>query len=81
MHFLKIAASSTPWRRTSRRRGVYEAARRCSSWLAGGAAARRLAAWAARDALAQTAAPGKLRRAAGARSAVPGAITMEKPTP
>ena len=49
--------------------------------MAAGAAGTTLAAWAARDAMAQTAAPGKLRPLPGAKSAVVGAMTMEKPTP
>jgi sulfoxide reductase catalytic subunit YedY len=49
--------------------------------MAGGAAGAALATWAARDALAQSSArPGKLAALPGARSAVAGAVTMEKRT-
>jgi sulfoxide reductase catalytic subunit YedY len=48
--------------------------------LAAGAVGIGLAAWASRDARATTAAPGKLAPLPGARSAVPGAATMERPT-
>ena len=40
-----------------------------------------LATWAGREALAQTAAPGKLTKLPGGRSAVAGANVMDKPTP
>jgi len=46
--------------------------------LAGGAAGIALAGWAGRDALAQVARPGKLAPLPGVRSAVAGALTMEK---
>jgi sulfoxide reductase catalytic subunit YedY len=45
-----------------------------------GSAGLALGAWAARDALAQAARPGKLAPLPGARSAVVGALTMEKST-
>ena len=61
-------------------KGVYEGRRDMLRWLAGGAAGAAMASWAARDALAQAAAPGKLAPLAGAKSAVPGAQTMEKLT-
>ena len=48
--------------------------------LALGAAGTTLGAWAARDALANTGAPGKLAPLPGAKSAAPGAVTLEKPT-
>ena len=62
-------------------RGAYEGRRNLLKLLAGGAAGATLAAWAGRDALAQTVRPNKLAALAGARSAVAGAITMEKLTP
>jgi sulfoxide reductase catalytic subunit YedY len=60
---------------------VYEGRRDLLKLLATGAAGATLAAWAGRDALAQTVRPNKLTALAGARSALPGAITMEKLTP
>lgn len=49
--------------------------------MAGGVAGAALATWSGRDALAQTTArPGKLAALPGARSAVAGAMTMEKRT-
>ena len=57
-------------------RAVYEARRRWLRQAAAGAIGSTLAAWAGRRALAQSASPAL----AGARSAVPGAITMEKTT-
>jgi sulfoxide reductase catalytic subunit YedY len=60
-------------------RAAYEGRRGMLRLLAGGVAGAALAPWAARDAMAQ-AAPGKLAALIGARSAVPGAQTMEKLT-
>ena len=57
---------------------LYEGRRDLLKLMAGGAAGAALASWAGREALA--AEPGKLARLAGAKSAVPGALTMEKPT-
>ena len=50
--------------------------------MAGGVAGAALASWAARDARAQMAAPrpGKLAALAGVKSAVSGAMTLDKPT-
>lgn len=48
--------------------------------MAGGVAGAALATWAMRDAMAQAAGPGKLAALPGARSAVAGAMTMEKRT-
>ncbi len=62
-------------------RAVYEGRRNLLKTLAVGSSGLGLAAWAARDALAQTAKPGKLAALPGARSAVPGGITMDKATP
>ena len=61
-------------------RAIYEQRRDLIKLLAGGAAGTVLAGWAARDAMAQTARPGKLAALPGARSAVAGAVTMEKVT-
>jgi methionine sulfoxide reductase catalytic subunit len=81
MHFLKDrgfvhrnTSDITP-------QGVYESRRDLLKLLATGAAGATLAAWAGRDALAQTVRPNKLAALAGAHSALPGAITMEKLTP
>jgi len=80
MHFIKergfihpLSSEITPRRDWLRRRELLKG-------LAAGAAGTTLAAWAGRDALAQ-ARPGKLAPLPGARSAVAGALTMEKPTP
>ena len=61
-------------------RSVYEGRRDMLKLLASGVAGAALASWAARDALAQATAPGKLAALKGAKSAVPGAQTMEKLT-
>ena len=61
-------------------RAIYEQRRGLIKLLAGGAAGAVLAGWAARDAMAQTPRPGKLAALPGARSAVAGAVTMEKLT-
>jgi sulfoxide reductase catalytic subunit YedY len=62
-------------------RGAYEGRRDMLKRLATGVAGAALASWAARDGLAQAAAPEKLAPLPGARSAVSGAQTVEKPTP
>ena len=62
-------------------RQVYEGRRGVLKALALGGSGLGLASWAARDALAQTVKAGKLAALPGARSAVPGAITMDKATP
>jgi len=61
-------------------RGVYAERRQLMRWMAGGAAGAALAGWAQRDALAQVVRPNKLAALPGARSAVAGAVTMEKLT-
>ena len=61
-------------------RAIYEQRRDLIKLLAGGAAGAVLAGWAGRDAMAQTPRPGKLAALPGARSAVAGAVTMEKVT-
>jgi methionine sulfoxide reductase catalytic subunit len=59
---------------------VYRQRRDLLKLMATGAAGAGLAAWAGRQALAQTARPNKLAPLPGAKSAVAGAATMEKPT-
>ena len=59
-------------------RSVYETRRDWLRLMASGVAGAALAGWAGREALAQT--PGKLAKLPGAKSAVPGALTMDKPT-
>ena len=59
---------------------VYQSRRALMRWMAGGAAGVALAGWAQREALAQVARPGKLGALPGAKSAVAGAVTMEKLT-
>ena len=59
---------------------VYAQRRELLKWMATGAAGAALASWAGREAFAQAARPGKLAPLAGARSTVPGAVTMEKVT-
>ena len=62
-------------------RAAHEQRRQWLKLLAAGAAGSALATWAARDARATTTAgPGKLAPLPGARSAVPGAVTMERLT-
>nr|WP_297357901.1 protein-methionine-sulfoxide reductase catalytic subunit MsrP [uncultured Caldimonas sp.] len=80
MHFLKdrgfvhpVASEITP-------RAVYEQRREMLRWMATGVAGAALASWVGREALAQTARPNRLAALAGARSSVPGAVTMEKLT-
>ncbi|HKX40389.1 MAG TPA: protein-methionine-sulfoxide reductase catalytic subunit MsrP, partial [Burkholderiaceae bacterium] len=83
MHFLQdrgfihpVASEITP-------RGAYLGRRELLKHLATGAAGAALAAWAGRDALAQAgmpSRPNKLAALPGTRSAVVGAVTMEKPT-
>ena len=81
MHFLKsrgfVHADSseiTP-------RASYEGRRDLLKLIGTGVAGSALAAWAARDVHAQVARPGKLAPLAGARTALAGGMTMEKPTP
>ena len=61
-------------------RAIYEQRRDLIKLLAGGAAGAVLAGWAGRDAMAPPPRPGKLAALPGARSAVAGAVTMEKLT-
>ncbi|MFZ4286900.1 protein-methionine-sulfoxide reductase catalytic subunit MsrP [Variovorax sp. HJSM1_2] len=61
-------------------RTVYEGRRELMKLMATGAASAAMASWAGREALAQTVAPGKLPALKGAKSAVDGAMAMEKLT-
>jgi methionine sulfoxide reductase catalytic subunit len=81
MHFLKDRGFTHHSALDITSREVYEGRRAVLKTLALGASGLGLASWAARDALAQTTKPGKLAALPGARSAVPGGITMDKATP
>jgi sulfoxide reductase catalytic subunit YedY len=81
MHFIKDRGFVHPQSSDITPRAVYHGRRELLKLLAGGAAGTTLAAWAGRDAQAQTIRPGKLAALPGARSAVAGALTMEKTTP
>ena len=59
---------------------VYQERRKLLRWMASGAAGATLATWAGRDALAQVARPGKLAALPGAKSAVAGAMVLDKVT-
>ena len=59
---------------------VYHARRDMLKLMAGGVAGAAIASWASREAFAQAARPGKLAPLPGGKSAVAGAVTMEKPT-
>jgi len=59
-------------------RAVYESRRDLLKLMAGGAAGAALAGFASREAQAQTARPNKLAPLPGAKSAVPGAMSMDK---
>ena len=61
-------------------RAVYEQRRDLMKLMATGAAGVALASWAGREAMAQAQRPGKLAALPAARSAVVGAVTMEKAT-
>lgn len=60
---------------------VYRSRRDIVRTMAAGSAGLVLAGWGLRDARAQMARPGQLPSLAGGKSSVPGATTMEKPTP
>ncbi len=62
-------------------RALYADRRKFLKQLAGGSAGAAIASWASREALAQTAGAGKLRPLPAAKSALSGAMTMEKLTP
>jgi sulfoxide reductase catalytic subunit YedY len=69
-----IASEITP-------QAVYRNRRDIMRWMATGAAGAALASWAGREALAQQLQrPGKLAALPATKSAVPGAVTMEKVT-
>ena len=74
MHFLEDRGFKHPVTSEITPRGVYLSRRRLMQAAAAGAAAT---AW---PALAQIARPGKLAALPAVRSAVPGALTMDKPT-
>lgn len=61
-------------------RAVYEGRRDLMKLLAGGVAGASLAGWAGREAMAQTTRPNKLTALPGAKSAVAGAVVMDKIT-
>jgi methionine sulfoxide reductase catalytic subunit len=61
-------------------RSVYQGRRELMKLMATGVAGAALASWAGREALAQVPKPGKLAALPGAKSAVAGAMTMEKVT-
>ena len=75
MHFLKDHGFVHPLASEITPEGLYRSRRQWLQGLAAGTAAWTL------PALAQTARPGKLAALAGARSAVAGALTMDKVTP
>ncbi len=79
MHLLKDRGHSLPSSEITPR-SVYEDRRRLLALMASSAAGGALAAWVAREAHAQTTRPGKLAALRAARSAVPGAVVMDKPT-
>ena len=70
---------SLPWPSEITPQAVYESRRELLRRLAQGSAGLALAGWASRTAFAQGA-PAKREAIGGTRSAVPGAVTMEKPT-
>ena len=81
MLFLKDRGFHHPHSDEITPQGVYLERRALLRQLAGGAAGATLAGWASRDALAQTVTrPGKLAALPATRSAIAGAVTMEKPT-
>jgi len=80
MNFLKDRGFDHPASIDITPRQVYERRRTLIKAMAAGAGGLSLAAWAGREALAQTTPPGRLDALAGARSAVPGSLTMDKLT-
>ena len=80
MQYLKDRGFVHPHASEITPRSIYEGRRTLVRQMAAGAAGVALAGWASRDALAQVQRPGKLMALAGSRSAVAGALTMEKPT-
>ena len=79
MHLLKHRGYTLPSSEITPR-AVYDDRRRWMKLVAGGAAGAALAGWGVRDAVAQTVRPNKLAALPGMRSAVGGAVTMEKLT-
>ncbi len=80
MHLIKDPGFNQPPSSEITPREVFEERRQLLRQLATGVAGVGLASWAARDALAQTQGPGKLARLTGMKSAVAGAVVMDKPT-
>jgi len=80
MHFIKDRGYNAPLAEGITPRSVLEHRRGFLKQLAAGSAGPALALWAGREALAQGVGPGKLAALPGARSAVSGAVTMEKVT-
>jgi sulfoxide reductase catalytic subunit YedY len=80
MHHLRDRSHHHPVPSEITPQAAYESRRDWLKTLAAGAAGNAMAVWASRDALAQPARPGKLPPLPGARSAVPGAATMERLT-
>ena len=80
MQYLKDRGFVHPHSSDITPRGIYERRRALLRHMAAGAAGAMLAGWAGRDALAQAQRAGKLPPLPGTRSAVPGALTMEKLT-
>ncbi|MEW6098228.1 MAG: protein-methionine-sulfoxide reductase catalytic subunit MsrP [Pseudomonadota bacterium] len=82
MHLRKFRHYEHPVASEITPQAVYESRRDWLRWMATGAAGAALAAWANGEALAQAvpSRPGKLPPLDAVRSAVPGAVTMEKPT-
>jgi len=80
MQYLKDRGFVHPHASEITPRSVYEGRRALLRQMAAGAAGVALAGWAARDALAQVQRSAKLMALAGSRSAVAGALTIEKPT-
>jgi len=81
MHFIKDRGHRPLRGDSVTPRAVYVDRRNVLGKLAAGSAGIALASWAGRDALGQTASPGKLRPLPAGKSAVSGALTMEKLTP
>ena len=81
MHYLKARGFVHAQSSEITPRAAYEGRRDLLKLIGTGVAGSALAGWAARDALARAARPGKLSALAGARTALAGGVTMEKPTP
>jgi len=80
MHLLENRGFLHPRASEITPRNAYLRRRELLARFATGAAGVALAGWAGRDAWAQTARANKLAALPGARSPIPGAVTMEKPT-